>query len=258
MESQLFEIDRKQLSRFRKMVIVGDLHGDYKTLCSLLEVVDVNKDAIIFLGDYADRGLFGVEVIRTVSSLVKNNGRNVLPLKGNHEDFTVKGNPNFSPCNLSDEARKKIGNWQQYFENEFRPFVKRLHLAAIIPNELLFLHGGVSSKIRTLDDLRYPNKSIETDVLWSDPFEGKGEHPNKKRGGIGVEFGDDITMGICKNLGIKRIIRSHEPNKAMSEPCYSHNGKVITVSSTTAYGGTPFVLCINPSDTEQTRSLRIV
>jgi hypothetical protein len=45
---------------------------------------------------------------------------------------------------------------------------------------------------------------------------------------------------------VKKIIRSHEPKKALKGPQYSHDGKVTTISSTNAYGGTPFVLCIDP------------
>jgi len=61
--SQLICLDEKQVSAFRRLVVVGDLHGDYSALCSLLKVVSPTKDGLIFLGDYADRGSFGVEVI---------------------------------------------------------------------------------------------------------------------------------------------------------------------------------------------------
>jgi protein phosphatase len=64
-----------------------------------------------------------------------------------------------------------------------------------------------------------PSKELQQDILWSDPFDGCGERCNMRRG-IGMEFGADITNDVCKRLHINRIIRSHQPGKAMIEPAY--------------------------------------
>jgi serine/threonine-protein phosphatase 5 len=110
----------------------------------------------------------------------------------------------------------------------------------VIPGKALFLHGGISSNIRCFDDLRYPSKRNEIDVLWSDPFEGHGEHPNIR--GIGVLFGRDISKQVCVRLGVKRIIRSHQPRKAQEKAHVEHCERIITISSTITYGGKPFIL----------------
>ena len=99
------------------------MHGDYKSLVALLELVDLDGDLLVFLGDYADRGPSGVEVIRTVAELRKEHPKNVVALMGNHEDFTESGEPNFNPCTLINEAQAKTGSWQTYFRNE----VQTLH-----------------------------------------------------------------------------------------------------------------------------------
>jgi hypothetical protein len=243
-ESKLYVLDRARFKASSRLLVVGDVHGDLQTIHSIQKIFDPSEDMIIFLGDYADRGLNGVEVVDTIRSLSDNNPQNVIVLKGNHEDYTDDGEPLFYPCDLVNEAeRKKEGGWRKYFLNELQPFLKRLYLAAILPGECLFVHGGISSKIVDIDSMAKATREIETDMLWSDPFEGTGEHPNFR--GEGILFGEDVTDTVCKRLGVERIIRSHEPDKSLSGPFYEHDGKVVTISSTRVYGGKPFVLAIN-------------
>jgi len=243
-ESKLYVLDQTRFKASKRLLVVGDVHGDIQTILSILKIFDPSEDTIIFLGDYADRGSNGVEVVDTIRSLSEKSPQNVIALKGNHEDYTDDGEPLFYPCNLVNEAeRKKEGGWYKYFPNELQHFLKRLYLAAILPGECLFVHGGISSKIVDIESIVKVTREIEMDMLWSDPFEGTGEHPNFR--GAGTLFGEDVTDIVCKRLGVKRIIRSHEPDKSLSGPFYEHDGKVVTISSTRVYGGKPFVLAIN-------------
>jgi len=248
--SKLIQVDKKQLQTFRTLFVVGDLHGDYDALQAALDMVEPVKDGIIFLGDYADRGSSGIEVISAVDSLRRKHPQSVFALKGNHEDYTESGHPEFWPCTLIDEAQRKGKEWQHYFQSTFKPFIKSLPIAIIASGETLFVHGGVSTKIKNKGDLMYPERDIELDIIWSDPCEGEGECPNLERGGAGVAFGRDVTESICSLFGVKRIVRSHQPAKAFTGPFYSHNRKVITISSTSVYGGQPFLLSMNPIDHE--------
>jgi len=225
-KSHLFQLTEK-IKGLNRLLVVGDLHGDFDSLCSLTDIFHPIHDFLIFLGDYADRGTAGVEVLQSVEGLARKHPQNVLLLKGNHEDFTNTGKPKFFPCHLCKEVEQKKEKWEEY--------------------EILFVHGGISSKIKTVNDLNDPNHAIKNDLIWSDPFEGLGEFSNKKRGGSGVKFGRDITENVCKLIGVKRIIRGHEPIKALKGPAYAHNSRVITVSSTRVYGGRPFVLSIKTS-----------
>ena len=241
-KNRLFEFDEKHPEELEKLHVVGDIHGYLDIFDSLSETVNLAKDGVIFLGDYADRGPSGVEVIEQVSSLMEENPENVVALKGNHEDYEHTL-PTFGPCDLINEVKRKEGEWIDYYMEKFNPFVNKLYLAAVLPGETLFVHGGISDKIKSPDDLRYPTKEIELDVLWSDPSYGCGQRPNRR--GEGVEFGADITESICELLGVKRVIRSHEPGKARSGPFYEHDRRVITTSSTRCYGGTPFIFTID-------------
>ena len=257
MVSQLIELDQNNLLKFRQLLVVGDLHGDIDSLYSILKIFDPSRDCIIFLGDYADRGTSGVKVIDTIDKLFMRHPKRIFLLRGNHEYYNDAGEPGFFPCDLISEVEDTKDTWQNYYKNHLKPFLQKLKLSMIIPENLLFVHGGISSRIGALDDLRFPSESVIEDVLWSDPFQGFGERPNLKRGGEGVEFGSDVTSKICELLGVKRIIRSHEPLKAQHGPSFTHDRKLITVNSTRVYGGSPFVLSFNPSRLSKPNAIKL-
>ena len=85
----------------QRIYAIGDIHGCYKELSSLLALIDADHEArettkaagqkdepssqhIIFLGDYVDRGPESQAVIETLLAL-KQHRANVVTLKGNHE-----------------------------------------------------------------------------------------------------------------------------------------------------------------------------
>jgi hypothetical protein len=111
---------------------------------------------------------------------------------------------------------------------------------------VLFVHGGVSRRVTGVNDLRFPSQCVETDVLWSDPFDGEGEQANGR--GAGVAFGADVSAEVCRRLGVARVVRSHQPRKAWAGPCVEHDGRVVTISSTGVYGGRPFVFVLPGDD----------
>jgi diadenosine tetraphosphatase ApaH/serine/threonine PP2A family protein phosphatase len=186
-----------------------------------------------------------LKIIRKVAELQRKHPKTVVALMGNHEDYTETGEPNFSPCTLISEVQTKTGNWDTFFRKELKPFIDSLHLCALIPNNALLVHGGISRKIGGIDDLRSPSEELRLDLLWSDPMDGKGEDPNYRRG-VGVEWGADTSEAVCNVLGVGRIIRSHEPQRALTKPATSHGGKVVTVQATSVYGGVPFVYFVDP------------
>jgi len=83
---RLFSFNKENLLKLEKLWVVGDIHGDYSTLNLILSMVEPSSEGLIFLGDYADRGNKGVEVIEAVGLLIKKYPRNVVGLKGNHEE----------------------------------------------------------------------------------------------------------------------------------------------------------------------------
>lgn len=226
-------------SNIRNVFAAGDLHGDYQSFRSILNIYEKNrKDSIlIFLGDYADRGAYGVEIITELSKLLDTR-ENIIALKGNHEMYK-EGRPFFYPCNLIYEAEGKYGSWKKFYEDIMLNFLAKLYITAIV-NGVLFVHAGISSKIRTGDDLITTANEIY--LLWSDPSSMTGEHSNPR--GAGVLYGEDITARLLSSLYLKMIVRSHEPEKAANGPYTEHEGMVVTINSCSSYGK-PFLLKID-------------
>lgn len=75
------------LSSYRKIVFVGDIHGCYDTLMQYPDFKEGLKDdtEYIFLGDYVDRGNQNAEVMHYLQSIMDK--PNVCLLNGNHEKW---------------------------------------------------------------------------------------------------------------------------------------------------------------------------
>lgn len=82
-----------------QVIFHGDLHGDIRSLVSTLGWLNENgfmqgfklkkNKYWVFLGDYVDRGSYGVEVLYTLMRLKLANQDQVLMARGNHEDFKM-------------------------------------------------------------------------------------------------------------------------------------------------------------------------
>jgi serine/threonine protein phosphatase 1 len=70
-----------------KIFAIGDIHGCLDKLKTLLGMIQVNwdKDLMVFLGDYVDRGPDSRGVIELLIDLRKKHTERLICLKGNHE-----------------------------------------------------------------------------------------------------------------------------------------------------------------------------
>lgn len=73
------------LSEYKKVHIIGDIHGCYTALMQYIDSNGGMKDdeCYIFAGDYVDRGIENVEVINFLLKIYEQ--KNVFLLEGNHE-----------------------------------------------------------------------------------------------------------------------------------------------------------------------------
>lgn len=75
-------------SPYERILAIGDIHGKFDKFQSLwnkLEVTD--KDLVIFLGDYIDRGESVADVLQWI--LINSKKKNFIFLRGNHEQFML-------------------------------------------------------------------------------------------------------------------------------------------------------------------------
>jgi serine/threonine protein phosphatase 1 len=74
---------------YKRIIAVGDLHGNSQPLKELLSRIQVtDRDLIIFIGDYIDRGPETKLVIEELIRL-RSFHPNLIFLKGNHEDMML-------------------------------------------------------------------------------------------------------------------------------------------------------------------------
>ena len=95
-------------SKYYRRFFIGDIHGSIKTLKTLIDSLQLKKsDAIIFLGDYINKGVDSLAVIDYLIKL-----KNILPnlffIRGNHEQ------------NLLDTASENDSLSNFYFVKHYR------------------------------------------------------------------------------------------------------------------------------------------
>ena len=72
---------------YRRVLAIGDIHGNFQRLLSLYGKIDFDpeRDLLVFLGDYIDRGRENLAALRWI--MTKSRERNVVALRGNPEQL---------------------------------------------------------------------------------------------------------------------------------------------------------------------------
>ncbi len=219
-----------------KAVIVGDLHGDLESLVQIvkeshfLEKIDQDRDVLIFLGDYGDRGDQSIEVYYLILELKLVFPEHVILMRGNHEgpeDLMA------SPHDLPIQFQRRFGEeWADAY-SKTRELFSHLYNAVLVEERYLMVHGGLPIEACTLEDLAFahalhPKQRLLEEMLWNDPtemIEGSCESPR----GAGKLFGEKVTEEVLKRFDVKVLIRGHEPCREGFK--MNHNGKVLTLFS---------------------------
>lgn len=215
----------------RKLILVGDLHGDLQSLTTILQrsgFIDDLSSIIIFLGDYGDRGQESVEVYYVTLYLKSRFSDRVILMRGNHEG------PNdlpFLPHDLPDQIDEKFGNAGSAIYKELRTLFDLMYNGVLLENSYLILHGGVPVTFGSINDIANASKTHPTtryleEILWNDPREIKGSEPSDR--GYGRHFGKDVTEKALKITNTKTLIRAHEPCNGFR---VDHDGLVLTLFS---------------------------
>ncbi len=212
-------------------VVVGDLHGDLKSLLRILKKSEFfeKKKTLVFLGDYIDRGDNQVEVFYTVLRLREEYPDRVFLLRGNHE--YIQG-LEVSPHDFPFHLYEYFGDLYDKIYYLVRSVWNSFSFSAILNEQYFLVHGGVPVGFIEKENLKNPDFKIKEQLLWNDPFEGYGFYPSPR--GAGFLFGKDITENFLDYIGVKKIIRAHEPCNGFKE---NHEGKVLTVFSMKGYYG---------------------
>ena len=135
------------VSEYKKLVFIGDIHGCYDTLMQykdFKEGLDENTE-YIFCGDYLDRGNQNVEVIKFLTSIMDK--PNVCFLEGNHEKYIQLWGEGSETKSREFNTKTKLAlESGGYTEKEARMFYRKVRqFSHLLYNgiEILACHGGI-------------------------------------------------------------------------------------------------------------------
>ena len=196
------------------VVIVGDLHGQFYDLCHMLDKAGPPSDInYLFLGDYVDRGIYGIEVLLLLMAIKINYPKNVVLLRGNHESRNMTENFTFREEAITAYDMEMYNIFMEVFDN--------MPLACIVDGKYFGMHGGISpelSKIEQIDKINrfqeVPLDGIFCDLLWADPMtdemaSSKDYMDNEERE-CSYLFGKKPAKKLLDANNLMTIVRGHQ------------------------------------------------
>lgn len=275
--------DEPRLLKLRSpMYILGDIHGNYCDLVSFEKALwrmgpNLTPASFLFLGDYVDRGDYGIEVISYLFAQKLLSPNKFFMLRGNHELRSVQ-----EMFHFKSECLEKFGDslglqiWDAVNE-----CFDVMPIAATVDDKVFCVHGGIPSpeneggNIEAINKIPSPLADPETEsplaweLLWSDPLsssdnlteasikelkENHGFTFNSRRGTAHF-FSCEALCNFLERNGLSHVIRAHEVQEAGFK--VQQQGKLLTVFSSSRYcGGSNEAACVL-ADNFKLRLIRI-
>lgn len=143
-------VQRVQIPAGSDVLFHADLHGDIRSLMGGLTWLNRNGDMkgfeivrtnlyLVFLGDYADRGKYGIEVLYTLLALKLSNPDRVHLIRGNHEEYTIAARYGL----LAECAQKFSGQFDAKRLCRFFDFLPAALYLGTGSNFIQCNHGGM-------------------------------------------------------------------------------------------------------------------
>ena len=131
-----------------KVTIFGDIHGQFYDMLNIFDSDPVRWDKefnskLVFLGDYIDRGSFGVEVFLLLLALKQRYPSDVFLLRGNHESRSLTEHYGFR-----DQC---LDAYDEEFYDYVMQICDQLPLSAVVNGQYFCVHGGISQSLTSLE-----------------------------------------------------------------------------------------------------------
>jgi len=206
----------------QRTFVTGDIHGCYTEMMLLYKKflragLIPEKDKVIFLGDYIDRGIENKKVVTQLLKWQKKY-KHWIFLKGNHEDLFedawIKGNKKYGyGCWSANGGNQTLWEYNNEFPKSHIDFLTKRPLL-YEDEKYVYVHAGLIPG-RTIEECK--GSVYEHELLWiRDDFINSsynwkkkiifGHTPNEK--GLGKPIIQDNKIGLdgavcppgCKNL----------------------------------------------------------
>ncbi len=145
-----------------RLLVVGDIHGEYDMLCSILEQAEYRprKDRLFFVGDYIDRGDQSRKVVKKIKELTD---QGAVAIRGNHEEMAknyIEKDGQDNGLYFQNGGRKTLDCYSDFSSfREDMMWLGNLPLKKVLKGQYIFVHAGLKPGIQL-------EKQDKHDLLW--------------------------------------------------------------------------------------------
>lgn len=197
-------------------IVAGDIHGQYFDLMTLLEIGGSPVDQqYLFLGDYVDRGCFGVEVALLLMCFKLRYPHKIVMLRGNHECRHLTAYFNFK--------REVMYKYSLQVYNAMVSAFDCLPLSCVVDNRFFCVHGGLSPELKTIADINAlhrfrepPSSGPMCDLLWADPLDEQRVTLDSMRKNAEENFMPNTTRGCSYVFSYAAAVSFLEKNNMLT------------------------------------------
>ena len=215
MEQKLIEIEKT-----KKVVFVGDTHGDLEASQKVIKDYLKPENKIVFLGDYVDRGPKSRENLDFLLKTKNKNPEQIYLLQGNHEGHHIL---KFSPADFWESLSKE--EYQKYCS-----IVEKFPLV-VIAGDIIALHGALPDCSSLGDEQIRIGSEEWRQITWGDFSDEAGEYLGTDPFTGRPQFGRNYFFKLMERFSKKVLIRSHQPDA----PLFMFNDRCLTIFTSSAY-----------------------
>lgn len=225
------------------ITLVGDVHGQLYDLLRIFDKCGYPPNTnYLFLGDYIDRGFRSIETITLLFCYKILYPQKIYLLRGNHEISFV----NYCRGFIND-IKKEYGD--ESIWDKFNDIFNYLPIAAIIDDQIFCVHGGITPKLNSFDDIKKIEKPVTADeffngekfvegfivdLLWAE-CDTKIDDWRPGPNNLSILFGEKALNEFIQKFNLKMVCRGHEV--ADDGICYqfSPNNSLLTIFSASKF-----------------------
>jgi protein phosphatase len=210
-----------KIEKAKRVIFVGDTHGDLEASQKVIKDYLKKENKIIFLGDYVDRGPFSKENLDFLLEQKEKYPDQIFLLQGNHEGHRIL---KFSPAEFWENLSEK--DYQKYSQ-----IVEKFPLAVVVKN-IIALHGALPEieKLEEFEKIKIGDKNWFK-ICWGDFIEESGENLGINPFTGRPQFGRDYFFKIMRKINKNVLIRSHDPNA----PQLMYDDRCLTIFTSSTY-----------------------
>jgi len=220
---ELFKKEPKliEIKKAKKIIFVGDIHGDLEASQKVIKDYLKKENKIVFLGDYVDRGPYSQENLDFLLETKLKNPNQIYLLQGNHEGHHIL---KFSPAEF----------WESLPEVDYKKYISIVEKfpLVVIAKDVIALHG-VPPDVKSLEEINQIKigGNMWRQITWGDFSEEKGEYLGTYPFTGRPQFGKDYFFKLMKRFHKKVLIRSHQPDA----PLFMFDDRCLTIFTSSAY-----------------------